>query len=91
MTASMLASSERLRDLYYLSKNTKKGLTFASFFYLAPGRTNPSLTPISDSSDCLRAGETLSFQFPNKLLSNFSNRRSNIEMRLKALLVLLAK
>jgi hypothetical protein len=34
-------------DLYYLSKEGKKELTFASlFFYFAPGRTNPHFTPI---------------------------------------------
>ncbi len=31
--------------MYYLSKKPKKELTFAPFFYLAPGRTNPSFTP----------------------------------------------
>jgi hypothetical protein len=28
-------------------KSLKNGLTFASFFYLDPGRTNPSFTPTS--------------------------------------------
>jgi len=65
-TLSNLHQIKQSHDLYYLSKNTEKGLTFASFFYLAPGCTNPSSTPRSEALSARLVGSTIHRQVAQK-------------------------